>query len=187
MQSQREWATVGKIVGPFGLRGEVKVRSLSDVPERFGQLAAAYVTPDYRRYAIKSVRPYKGDMLLLKLSGINDANAAETLRDCDLCIPLDELAELPADSYYQHDILGLQVMTLAGRELGPIEDIIVTGSNDVYVVKTPEGRQLLIPALKEIIKQIDLVRRVMYIDPIRGLIDDDALIDQEDQAGGETE
>lgn len=177
MQNETEWATIGKIVALFGLRGEFKVKSLSDIPDRFANLESVYVGPEHRRYTIEGVRPYKGDMLLLKLRGIADATAAEPLHSQDLCIPLDQLAELPPDSYYQHDILGLQVLTLEDRAVGIIVDIIATGGNDVYVVKGPDGQQFLIPAVKAIIKQVDLIRRKMYIDPIKGLIDDEAIVD----------
>jgi 16S rRNA processing protein RimM len=177
MQNKTEWATIGKIVALFGLRGELKVVSLTDIPDRFAKLGFVYVGSDYTRYAIEGVRPYKGDLVLLKLSGIGDAKTAEPLRHQDVCIPLDQLAELPPDSYYQHDILGLQVYTLANHEVGVIADIIVTGSNDVYVIKNKDGEQFLIPAVKAIIKQVDLIRRKMYIDPIKGLIDDEAVSD----------
>jgi len=104
-----------------------------------------------------------------------------------VCIPLDQLAELPPDSYYQHDILGLEVYTLADRHVGAIADIIVTGSNDVYVVKNKDGQQFLIPAVKAIIKQVDLIRRKMYIDPIKGLIDDEAESDSSSEETGNEE
>jgi 16S rRNA processing protein RimM len=184
-QDKAEWATIGKIVAPFGIRGELKVRSLSDIPNRFAKLDSVYVAPEHTRYPIEGVRPYKGEMLLLKLGHIDDANAAETLRNCDLCIPLNKLAKLPPDSYYQHDILGLRVLTLGGQEIGPIIDIIVTGSNDVYVIKAADGKQILIPAVKDTIKQVDLIRRVMYIDPIKGLLDDEAVIDDQNDLSEE--
>ncbi|GCF09377.1 ribosome maturation factor RimM [Dictyobacter arantiisoli] len=177
MKNTTEWATIGKIVAPFGIRGEVKVFSLSDVPDRFASLKAIYLAPDYKRYTIRAVRPHKGDMLLLKFAGVNDTNTAETLRGRDVCIPTEQLATLPPDSYYQHDILGLQVLLLNNQEVGVITDIWTTAGNDVYVLKSPTGKQVLIPAIKDVIKQIDLIRRVMYIDPMKGLLDDDAVID----------
>jgi len=168
-------------VAPFGIRGEMKVWPLTDVPDRFTNLGAIHLGPDYTRYTITGVRPYKGEMVLLKLRGINDPETAETLRGRDICIPLDQLAQLPPDSYYQHDILGLHVYRLNDVEVGTIVDIIVTGSNDVYVVKASDGKQFLIPAIKQVIKQIDLIRQKMYIDPIRGLLDDDAVTDDQDE------
>ncbi len=185
MPEQRliEWATIGKIVAPFGVRGEVKVRSFSDVPGRFGALKHVYLGSQHMRYTVMAARPAaQHQVYVLRLSGINDINAAETLRNHDLSIPLDQLAELPPNSYYQHDILGLHVSTVSGREVGEIVDIIVTGSNDVYVIDALSGKQFLIPAIKQIIKQVDLVHKVMYIDPISGMIDDDAIIDYPDSS-----
>lgn len=170
-QNETEWATIGKVVALFGVRGELKVRLLTDIPDRFRELESVYVGPNHTRHPIQSIRPYKGEMIVLKLGGIDDANAAEPLRNQDLSIPLSELAKLPPGSYYQHDILGLHVFTLDGRDLGTIVDIIVTGSNDVYGIKTPGGSQILIPAIKDVIKQIDLVRHTMHIDPLPGLLD----------------
>jgi 16S rRNA processing protein RimM len=170
-QNETEWATIGKVVAPFGVRGELKVRLLTDIPDRFAELEAVHVGPGHTIHPIQSTRPYKGEMILLKLEGIDDANAAELLRNQDLTIPLSKLAKLPPGSYYQHDILGMHVFTLAGQDLGTIVDIIVTGSNDVYSIKTPGGSQILIPAIKDVIKQIDLIRRTMHIDPLPGLLD----------------
>lgn len=147
--------------------------SFSDIPERFVTLKYVYLGPEHRRYVLERVRPFKGTMFLLKFAGIDDMNAAEHLRNQDLCIPLAELAKLPPDSYYQHDILGLRVARLNDETVGMITEIITTGSNDVYVVKNAVGKQFLIPAIKEVIKQIDLVRRVMYIDPMEGLLDEE--------------
>jgi 16S rRNA processing protein RimM len=170
-QNETEWATIGKVVALFGVRGELKVRLLTDIPNRFAELDAVYAGPDHTRYPIQKARPYKGEMIVLKLEGIDDANAAEPLRNQDLQIPLSELAKLPPDSYYQHDILGLRVFTLDRLELGKIVDILSTGSNDVYVIKAPEGSQVLIPALKDVIKEIDLLHHTMHIDPLPGLLD----------------
>lgn len=179
-QNNTTWATIGTIVALFGIRGELKVRLLTDIPDRFTELDAVYVGPEHRRYFIENVRPHKGEMVVLKLRGIHDADAAEALRNLDLQIPESQLAKLPPDAYYQHDILGLHVYTMDGRNLGQIVDIIVTGSNDVYAIKTAEGKQILIPAIKDVIKQIDLIRRTMYIAPLPGLLDEDSAQEEEE-------
>jgi 16S rRNA processing protein RimM len=142
-------------------------------------LKGVYLGPGYAYHTIQNVRPYKGDMVLLKFSDINDATTAETLRNHDIFISLDQLAQLPPDSYYQHDILGLHVATLSGRDIGVIVDIMVTGSNDVYIVESPQKKQFLIPAIKEVIKQIDLIRHMMYIDPLDGLLDDGEIMEKD--------
>ncbi len=180
-QIETEWATIGKVVALFGVHGELKVRLFSDIPNRFAERDDVYLGPDHVRHIIKSVRPYKGDMILLGLERFNDANTAETLRNLDICIPLSELAKLPPGSYYQHDIIGLQVYTLDERDLGKIVDIMVTGSNDVYIVKTAKGKQILIPAIRDVIKQIDLARHTMHIDPMPGLLDNDSVDEREEE------
>lgn len=181
-QSETEWATIGKVSTLFGVRGELKVRLLTDIPNRFAQLDAVYIGPEHVRFLIKSVRPYKGEMILLGLEGLNDANTAETVRNLNICIPLSQLAKLPLGSYYQHDIIGLGVYRLDGREVGRIINIITTGSNDVYVIKTTAGQEVLVPAIKDVIKQIDLVRRTMHIDPMPGLLDNDSSDQREEEA-----
>ena len=180
-QNKVEWATIGKVVALFGLNGELKVRSLSDIPNRFAELDAVHSGDQHVRHVIESVRPYKGDMLLLKLKGFDDVSSAEKLRNADLTIPLSDLAKLPPDSYYQHDIIGLRVFTMNDKPLGTVVDIIVTGSNDVYVIKTEDGTQQLIPAIKDVIKQIDLIRHTMHIDPIPGLLDNSDEQDREEE------
>ncbi len=180
-QNKIEWATIGKVVALFGLGGELKVRVLTDIPNRFAELDAVYVGDSHTRRVIESTRPYKGDTILVKFKGIDDATGAEKLRSADLFIPASELAKLPAGSYYQHDIIGLRVFTLDNTHLGTIVDIIETGSNDVYVIKMDNGAQQLIPAIKDVIKQIDLLRHTMHIDPMPGLLDNSEQEREEDE------
>ncbi|MBA2392540.1 MAG: 16S rRNA processing protein RimM [Ktedonobacteraceae bacterium] len=181
IQKTTEWATIGKIVAPFGLRGQMKVTSLTDIPDRFAHLEEVYLGSEYKSYTIKEVRPYKGNMVLLKVAGVANATAAEALRNQDVFIPAEQLAKLPPDFYYQHDILGLSVEKVdGGQVVGTIVDIMPTGGNDVYIIKASDGKQYLIPAVKSIIKQVDLIRRVMYIEPIGGMLDDDAVVDEQE-------
>ncbi len=182
-QPETEWATIGQVVALFGVRGEVKVRRLTDIPERFQQLEKIYLGSEHQQYKIERVRPHKGDIIVLKFAGIDNANAAEPLCQQSLQIPLSQLAKLPAGSYYQHDILGLNVFTLDNRELGSIVDIIETSSNDVYVVQGSDGKQSLIPAIKAVIKQIDLIRHTMDIDPLPGLLEPPTREDAEGEMG----
>jgi 16S rRNA processing protein RimM len=188
--NETEWATIGKVVAPFGIRGEVKVLSLTDIPNRFAELEVIYLGSDHIPYPIKNVRPYKGDMVVLKLAGIEDATTVETIRNLDLSIPLSQLAPLPPDSYYQHDIIGLEVVTIDGQNVGKIVNIMVTGSNDVYIIEgKAAGREILIPAIKDVIKQVDLIHKMMYIEPMKGLLDDVEIVsnaEEEDEQSVET-
>lgn len=185
-ESQKtEWATIGQVVALLGVRGELKVRLFTDIPDRFAHLEAVHLDPDYRRLEIEHVRPYKGELIVLKLCGIDDANTAETLCRRQLLIPASQLAQLPPGSYYQHDILGLAVFLPDGCELGRIVDILQTGSNDVYVVKKLDGKQVLIPAIREVVRQIDLIEHTMSIDPLPGLLEPATREDESEEEGRE--
>jgi 16S rRNA processing protein RimM len=189
-RQETEWATIGQVVALFGIRGEVKVRLLTDIPDRFEQLQTVYLGNEHRQHTIERVRPYKGEMIILKLTGLDDANAATPLVRQEIMIPTSQLAQIPPDRYYQHDILGLTVLTLDGQVIGPIIDILQTGCNDVYTLKGPDGRQVMIPAIKEVVKRIDLIRHTMYIDPLPGLLEPPTHEDEEpagDDVPGESD
>lgn len=177
-QQETEWATIGTIVAPFGVRGELKVFPLTDIPDRFTQLKSIHLKPDFKSYVLERVHPAPGGagLLLLKLRGVDDATSAEAFRKRDICIPLSQIAKLPPDTYYQHDLLGLRVVTLEGHEVGTLFRIMETGSNDVYEIQPAEGKVVLIPAIKQVVKKIDLASGTMFIDPMPGLLDDKAIL-----------
>ncbi|HEY1354286.1 MAG TPA: ribosome maturation factor RimM [Ktedonobacteraceae bacterium] len=181
-ESQKtEWATIGQVVALFGVRGELKVRLFTDIPDRFVRLEAVHLDSDYRRLEIERVRPHKGELVVLKLRGIDNVQAAEALCHQRLLIPASQLAQLPPGRYYQHDILGLAVCLPDGRELGRIVDILQTGSNDVYVVREPSGKQVLIPAIREVVRQVDLIHHTMSIDPLPGLLEPAGREDEDEE------
>ncbi len=170
---EQEWVTLGRVVAPFGVRGDLKVFPLTDIPNRFTQVEEVYLGPQHLPYRIASARPYKGTLLLLHLAGIESANQAEELSGQTMEIPLSHIAPLPPDQYYVHDLLGLRVETSAGQVLGIIKDILPTGGNDVYVVEEQSSkREVLVPAVKEMVKRIDIAAGVLILDPIPGLFDE---------------
>lgn len=105
---------------------------------------------------------------MIKLAGIEDRTAAEQLRGALLQVPLEQAVRLPPGSYYWHQILGLQVIERGGRVLGTVREILTTGSNDVYVVRSDE-RELLLPAIRDVIREIDLERGVIVVELLPGL------------------
>lgn len=105
---------------------------------------------------------------MIKLAGIEDRTAAEQLRGALLQVPLEQAVSLPPGSYYWHQILGLQVIERGGRVLGTVNEILTTGSNDVYVVRSGE-RELLLPAIRDVIREIDLERGVIVVELLPGL------------------
>jgi 16S rRNA processing protein RimM len=160
------YVAVGRVLGPWGLRGELKVDPLTDFPERFALGRSLYV--EGIAYAIERCRWHKGKVYI-KLSGIDSTSAAEALRQRFLEVPEEELKPLSEGEYYQFQILGLEVRTTEGQPLGKVTQILSTGSNDVFVVHG-EGRELLIPALDDVIKAIDLDGGWIEVELVEGLL-----------------
>lgn len=168
-----EWVTIGRIVALFGVRGDIKILPQTDIPNRFSQLQEVYLGPEHQHHRIAKAHPYKENMIVLHLMGIDSANAADALIGQEITIPLAQIPPLPLDQYYIHDLIGLQVESLAGQKLGVLIDVLSTGANDVYVVREAgSGRDALVPAVKEIIKRVDIPAGVIIIDPLPGLFDD---------------
>lgn len=162
---------IGEITAPQGLKGEVRVYAHTDFPERFAELAEVGLRREggaVRRTAIISSRT-SGRVIVLKLSGVESIDAAEALRGTQLVIPRCWAVELGEGEYYHHQLLGLEVVTTAGESLGKIIEIWPTGANDVY--ETPLA---LIPATRDMIREIDLERGQMLVDARLGLKKNDA-------------
>jgi 16S rRNA processing protein RimM len=164
-----EYLTIATIIAPRGLRGELKVRIETDFPERFARLTRVYVGPERRPFDFEGFRQYKRHGLL-KLKGCDDRTAADELRGMDVQIPLEEAMPLEAGEYYVYQIEGLAVWTEDGKPLGVIEEVIFTGSNAVYVTQGPQG-EVLIPALEDVVLEVDLERERMIVRLPPGLLD----------------
>jgi 16S rRNA processing protein RimM len=168
---------IGYIGRAHGVRGEVVVAVLTDFPERLAPGADVLVgtqpqprsqVPALRPARIESSRPHK-DRLLVKLDIAADRSAAEGLRGCSLYVAAVDAVDLEEGTYWEHDVLGLRVVTSQGRELGRIEEIIYTGSNDVYKVVNQSGDVMMIPALEDVIRQIDIQAGGMVVELMEGL------------------
>jgi len=168
------YLAVGQIVGAHGLNGELKVEAYSDFPERFAPGATLYMGEDLEKVRIATVRPHKTN-LLINLEEIGDRNEAEDVRGLWLYVPEADAAELEEGQYWIHDIIGLQVVTVDGMQVGKITDVMVTGANDVYVVRPAGdingGRDILLPAIADVVEQVDLQNRLMIVRLLEGLID----------------
>lgn len=165
-----EMFTVGKIVNTHGVKGEVKVMPTTDDPSRFKKFKSVYVMrKTMTTYEIETVRFHKG-CVLIKFKGIDDMDAAELLRGSEIKIDRKDGVPLGKDEYYISDLYDMEVYTEEERFLGKIVDIIETGSNDVYVLKKA-GRQkdLLIPAIKQVIKNVDVAGKKMTVHLLEGL------------------
>jgi 16S rRNA processing protein RimM len=172
-----EWnLTIGEIVAPFGLAGEVKVRLETDFPERFGRLKQVCLRrPDgqARLMDVVGTRLHKGQ-ILMKLRGITDIDAAETLRNSFVQVRAQEAVVLPADEFYIHDLIGCEVVTVEGRRLGAITSVLRNnGANDVFVIG--EGKQeILLPMVRDVVRRIDIAARRIVVSPTPGLLPGDA-------------
>jgi 16S rRNA processing protein RimM len=152
---------VGWIAAPWGLRGDLKVQPLTDFPERFQRGAALWVRG--RRIEVQRSRWSRG-FVYLGLSGIDSRSAAEELRGALLEVPESDLAPLPEGQYYRFQVIGLEVRTPEGRPLGRVAEILSTGSNDVYVVRGGP-RELLIPAIEDVVKEVDIEGGRLVVEP----------------------
>ncbi len=172
MSAPPEWLIVGKILAAFGTRGEVRVLSQTDFPERFEPGARLFVEREPEPFRVEHSRWHKGQAVI-KLAEVADRNRAEELRGRYLRVPGDDLAKLSSDQFYVFQIVGLNVVTEDGRELGPVAEVLETGANDVYAVRTERG-ELLLPAIEEVIRQVDLEGGRLVVHLLPGLLPDEA-------------
>ena len=164
--------TIGKVVKPFGVKGEMKIEPMTDFPERFTGLTRVYlVSPAGKEVAceVKSVR-YAGGAPFLLFSGYDSPEKAKAVNGWFIKVPEEEAVRLPEGTYYWFELIGMEVVSEDGEKLGTIVDIFETGSNDVYVMK--QGRkETYIPATAEVVRQIDRVAKRMVIRLIDGLME----------------
>jgi len=173
MRESDELIIVGKISGTHGIRGDLKVYSFSGNLESLQTTRSVTLKyPDgtsLHEHAISSVRPH-GPGFIVKLQGFENINQVEPLIGSEICLRRSQLPEPDDDEYYWCDLLGLKVLTIDGTELGRIEDIFETGSNDVYVVRG-NSREYLIPAIANVVTHVDIAAGIMTITPLDGLLD----------------
>ena len=162
---------VGQIVNTFGIKGEVKVVPFTDDIKRFDELKNVYVKTkkESKQYKVENVKYHK-NMVLIKLEGINNVESAEILRNAFLEIDRKDAVPLEEGTYFIADLIGLEVYTEEGKLLGKVDDIYNTGSNDIYVVKDELGKQILLPGIKEVIKEVMLEQEKIIVHLIPGLI-----------------
>ena len=166
-REQQRYLVVGRIIGPVGLNGELRAQLLTDFPSRFDQLTTLHVGDNLRPHAVQSAR-LEGESVLLKMAGIDDADSARALRGKDISVSIDQAVELNPDQYFWHQVVGLDVLTDDGRNLGNVTEVLRTGSNDVYVVERG-SRELLIPAIEDVVLNIDLSHNRMLVHLLPGI------------------
>ena len=168
---KQEYFELGQIVNHFGIKGMLKVNPFTDDISKFETLNFILVEKNKKleKMQIEEVK-YSKNQVLLKLKGINTIEEAENYRGCYIKIARKDLKELPENTYFIADLIGSTVYTDEGILLGKVVDIYNTGANDIYVIKDEIGKQTLLPAIKEVIKQIDTEQEKIIVHIIKGLI-----------------
>ena len=173
------YLVVAKVLRPHGIRGEIAVQALTHYPERLLKLDQVYIGEladnprDLRIYQVSAVRPDKKSHWLLRLAGITDRNAAELLRERYLYVSMADAVPLADDEVYLYQVIGLQAETVRGESLGRVVDVMETGANDVFVLRSERYGEVLIPAINGVLLSIDLEAGRVIFDPLPGLLPDD--------------
>jgi len=166
----QHYLVVGEVLKPWGFRGEVKIKILTDYPNRLVKHKTLYLGPQARAFQVERARLHSG-YALLKFIGYDTDTSVAKLRGEIVQIPVEEAAKLKRGQYYHHEIIGLNVVTQAGAPLGVVAEILETGANDVYLVRTAQDKEILIPAIKSVIKKINLDTKTMTVELLPGLVD----------------
>ena len=165
---------IGRIGRPYGLRGECKVWPLTDFPWRFRKtkrVIVGEIGQEQQIFLIERVRLSSADYILLKFAGIGSREEIKKWQGSYLYIKKEEVIPLPEDSYYYFDLIGSKVITEQGEMLGYLDDIWALTSNDIFIVRQGE-KEILLPAIKEVIKEVDTEKKVIKIKLIKGLLEE---------------
>lgn len=163
---------IGRIVGPHGIKGTIKVKPFTDFLERFevNNIVKIKFENSLFEFLIEESFLHK-NFVCLKLKGIDDINEALKFRNCDIVIYEDELKKLDKDEYYIHDLIGLKVIGSDEKEIGVIRDVISLVSNDVYEIELSNKRKVLYPAVKDFIDEINIEKKFIRIKNYEGFFD----------------
>jgi 16S rRNA processing protein RimM len=166
-----EMLLIGRIVGPFGVRGQLRVAAVTDRPKHLQHVKRVFVGDTLKPYRLRQAFVHKPSIVVLALEGVGSRNAAETLREQDVYIRQSDALPLEEEEYYLHDLPGMRVQTLDGVDVGVVKGVIETGANEVLVVTRPEGGEVLVPMIKDVVKQLDIAGGTIMIEPMPGLLE----------------
>lgn len=168
---KQEYFEIGQIVNTFGIKGFVKVNPFTDDMHRFEELKSVLVVKNKETIEmhIEEVKLHK-NVVLIKFKGIEDINMAEKYKGCYIKIKREDARKLPKDTYFIADLIGIKVYDDNGNLLGKVDDIYNNKVHDIYVIRNDLGKQILLPSIKEVIKQIDIDNDMIVVHLIDGLI-----------------
>lgn len=161
---------IGEITNVHGIHGAVKVIPCTDDIARFRKLKKVRLVHhgSIKEYAVENVQ-LQNRFVILKLSGINDRDTASFLRGAVLEVSRGEAIKLPSDTYFIGDLIGCRVTETDGNILGVVDDVLSTGSNDVYSVTDGQGRNIMIPAIAQVVKSVDIEKGEIVVELLPGL------------------
>lgn len=162
---------IGKIVNTQGLKGEVRIYSYTDDINRFDDLEKFYIGKDRENLFIVEKVRYKGNMIIMKIKGIDKIEDAEKLRDKFIYVSRENSRELDEDEFFVADMIGMDVETVDGKYIGKLDEVLQYAANDVYVIKSSDNNEYLIPAVMQFVPTIDIKSKKMIINPIKGMLD----------------
>ena len=153
----------GKILAAHGIKGEVKVKPITDNPRRYRKGNEIYIEKNAAMATVTAVRAAKDGVLIIKFSGVEDRDDAEKLRGSLLLVEETEVPRLPEGEYYIFQLEGMEVATEDGEVLGTLAEVITGGPNDVYRVRGAADSGILIPALKKVVIAVDTQKKTMAV------------------------
>jgi len=168
---RKEFIIIGKVLSTQGNKGEIKVLPLTDSIDRFKKLTSIFIRKNNNRKTlnVEKIR-IKENMVIIKLKDIENINDAKMVVGSCLEVERENAVKLPKDTYFVFEIIGLKVYDENNIFLGKVENVISTGSNDVYVVNKKDKEELYIPAIHDVVKNIDLENKRITINMVDGLI-----------------
>ena len=172
MENMEQFLRVGVISSTHGIRGEVKVYPTTDDPERFLDLDEVILDTgrEHKILEIEGVKFFK-NQVILKFKGYDNINDIEKYLKKDLLVDREHAVELGENENFIADLIDMEVVTDEGKVLGTLTDVIETGANDVYAVKTPEGKGILLPAIRDCILDVNVDEKRMTVHVMEGLLD----------------
>lgn len=169
----QEYLLVGEIVAAFGIRGQLKVRSLTDNVEHLRRkIKTLYVGSQRQAYRVKDLHEHKPGLLIVALEGVTGRTEAENLRGSEVAILAEQALPLNTDEYFIHDLYGLEVLLESGERLGKVREVVQTGANDVLVVARENESDALIPVIRDVVIELDVPNKRVVVRPLPGLLSD---------------
>lgn len=162
---------IGTIVAPFGVKGQMKLKSISDRPDHISRhVRDLFIGKDRAPFILARLHEHKPGLLIMSLRGVDTREAAEDLRGAEVYIREREAAPLAAGEYFLHQLPGIQVLTEDGTVIGTVKEVLETGANEVLLVSRPGQSEVLIPLVSAIVTTLDIPGGKAIIRPIEGLL-----------------